>query len=138
MKKVLTLLVFITAVLITACTPKYEPVNGCKIRPETECSKFDLSEANLSGANMSQSDLIGANLTNVDLSGANLVYADLREADLTGADLTGAELMGADLREANLKGTDLRGAEYNKYTQFPEGFDKTTAGLEWNGSGTSK
>ena len=69
MKKALTLLVVITAVLITACTPKHEPVNGCEIRPETECSKFDLSEANLSEANLRQSDLSGANLTDADLSG---------------------------------------------------------------------
>ena len=52
MKKVLTLLVFITAVLITACGPKYEAVNGCEISPKTECSKFDVSEANLKGANL--------------------------------------------------------------------------------------
>ena len=123
MKNVLTLLFLITAVLITACTPKYEDVNGCEIRPETECSKFDLSEADLSGANLRQSDLSGANLTDTDLSGVNLNYADLSEADL----------QGADLSEANLKGANLRGAQYNYYTQFPEGFDKKASGMEWIG-----
>ena len=49
--------IFITAVLLTACAPKYETINGCEIRPKTECSKFALSEANLQGA-----DLRGANL----------------------------------------------------------------------------
>ena len=53
MKKVLTLLFFITAVLLTACAPKYETVNGCEIRPKTECSKFALSEAELQGADLS-------------------------------------------------------------------------------------
>ena len=47
MKKVLTLLFFITAVLITACAPKYKTVNGCEIRPKTQCSKFVLHEADL-------------------------------------------------------------------------------------------
>jgi len=59
-KKVLTLLFFITAVLLTACAPKYEAVNGCEIRPKTECSKFALSEANLQGAELSEADLTGA------------------------------------------------------------------------------
>ena len=103
MKKVLTLLFFITGVLLTACAPKYETVNGCEISPKTKCSKFALSEANLQGADLSEADLREA-----DLLKANLNYADLREANL----------QGADLRRA-----DLQGAIYNKLTKLPDGFD---------------
>ena len=65
MKKVLTLLFLITAILITACGPKYETVNGCEIRPETQCSRFvlsdtDLREANLRGAYLYRAYLRGA------------------------------------------------------------------------------
>jgi uncharacterized protein YjbI with pentapeptide repeats len=137
-QKVSTLLVCITLLLIAACSTKYEAINGCEISPKTECPNIDLSDAVLSEANLSQGDLSGANLTGAVLSGANLIYTDLRESDLTGADLTTADLMGADLRDATLAGADFTGAGYNKYTQFPEGFDKKAAGLVWNGSGTAK
>jgi hypothetical protein len=62
----------------------------------------DLSEADLSGAN-----LRGAYLSIVNLKRADLNGADLRKANLQGADLRHANLNGADLREAELRGTDL-------------------------------
>ena len=74
-----------------------------------------------------------ANLQGIDLRRAGLSEANLRGANLREADLRGADLIGADLREANLKGANLRGAKYNYYTQFPEGFDKKAAGMEWVG-----
>ena len=52
MKKILISLFLITAVLITACNPKYKTINGCEIRPKTQCIKFDLREADLSEANL--------------------------------------------------------------------------------------
>ena len=79
MKKPLALLFFITAVLITACTPKYRTVNGCEIRPKTQCSRTHLSET--------------------ELRWAQLRWADLRGADLRGAKLGGASLLG-NLRRA--------------------------------------
>ena len=97
MTKALALLFFITAVLITACTPKYNTVNGCEIHPRTQCSKFDLSET--------------------DLRWAKLRWADLRYANLRGADLRGAKLGGASLLG------NLHRAIYNKLTKFPEDFD---------------
>jgi hypothetical protein len=72
MKKVLALLFFVTAVLLPACT---QHINGCVIRPETQCSGADLREADLHRTDLSEADLQGANL-----SGANLSEADLREA----------------------------------------------------------
>ena len=138
MKKILSLLVFITTGLITACGPNYDAINGCEIAAKTKCPKVDMNKAVLSEANLSQGDLSGSNLRQTDLSGANLIYTDLREADLTDANLTGADLMGADLRDANLTGTDLTGAGYNKFTQFPEGFDVKAAGMSWNGGTAAK
>ncbi|HCU81243.1 MAG: hypothetical protein CL789_04140 [Chloroflexi bacterium] len=127
-----------TTVLITACGPNYDAINGCEIDAKTKCPKVDLSEAVLIEANLSQGDLSGANLSQTDLSGANLIYTDLREANLTDANLTGADLMGADLRDANLTRTNLTGAGYNKFTQFPEGFDVKEAGMSWNGGTAAK
>src|SRR5215510_11219760 len=45
----------------------------------------DLSEANLSGADLRRAHLYGANLTRADLSEADLSGADLRRADLSEA-----------------------------------------------------
>jgi uncharacterized protein YjbI with pentapeptide repeats len=150
MKKIWVLLFFITAVLLPACAPNtvYEPINGCEIRPRTQCSELDLSFSNLSGANLSGADLSYANLQEADLSGAdlsksdlsraylraaNLSRADLRKADLRTANLSGADLSeanllkadlsGADLSGANLSRADLREVQYDNNTMFPAGFD---------------
>ena len=106
MKKVLALLLFSITVLLSACT---QTVNGCKIREETQCSKFDMR---------------GADLNYADLQGAHL-----RMADLSGAILVGANLYGTDLDGANLGGANLGGAEYNKNTKFPDDFDPEEAGM---------
>jgi len=86
----------------------------------------DLTNANLTGADLTDAYLYGANLTNADLtdawlSFANLAGAHLYNADLTGADLYGANLTNADLTDAHLtdawlkvadlKGADLTGAD---------------------------
>ena len=75
-----------------------------------DLSEADLSEANLRGANLREANLYGASLYEANLYGANLYGADLREADLYGADLREADLRGADLRGADLRGADLRWA----------------------------
>ena len=81
--------------------------SGCK----KALLDYDLSEADLSGANLSEADLIGANLSEADLSGANLNGADLSKADLRGANLRGADLSEAYLSGANLRGADLSEAD---------------------------
>ena len=80
-----------------------------------DLSGADLRRANLSGADLSDADLRRANLRRVDLSGAdlrraNLSGANLSDADLRRANLSGADLSGADLRRANLSDADLRRA----------------------------
>ena len=54
-----------------------------------------------------RADLSEANLSWADLSRANLRGADLREANLSEANLSWADLSGADLREADLSGANL-------------------------------
>jgi uncharacterized protein YjbI with pentapeptide repeats len=76
--------------------------------------KPDLSEADLSKANLRRIDLSGANLSKADLSGTYLSNASLREASLIKADLSVANLRGADLSVANLRGADLSGASLIK------------------------
>ena len=76
----------------------------------------NLTDANLSGANLSsieltQADLRGANLSGANLSSAELTQADLRGANLSGANLSSAELTQAFLNEANLRGANLSSAE---------------------------
>lgn len=71
----------------------------------------DLTSAHLTGANLTRASLWNAYLTHADLTGANLTRSHLMSADLTGANLTGANLTGADLRGADLKGALLTGAD---------------------------
>lgn len=81
-------------------------------------SETDLSGANLKRAELGLANLSGAKLSEADLSGAILVGADLTRADLSGADLSGANLSGANLSgailgEAILSGANLFDAKMN-------------------------
>jgi biotin operon repressor len=53
---------------------------------------------------------------------------DLRSADLRGVDLSEADLTGRDLSDADLTGASLGGAQYDQFTQWPEGFDPERMG----------
>ena len=75
-----------------------------------DLSEANLSGANLSGANLSEADLYGANLYRADLSRANLSGANLYRADLSRANLYEAALSEADLSVANLYEANLSGA----------------------------
>lgn len=76
--------------------------------------------ANVTGGNLSQADLTNANVSGVLLTGANLTQANLTNANLSGDSYTvydseGAYIgeglsPGADLTSANLSGADVRGA----------------------------
>jgi uncharacterized protein YjbI with pentapeptide repeats len=75
----------------------------------------DLSDVNLSGADLANADLSHTFLPNTDLSDANLSGADLANAvvgdpDLSGANLSGANLASVFLLDANLSRADLGGA----------------------------
>jgi uncharacterized protein YjbI with pentapeptide repeats len=67
-------------------------------------------------------DLRGANLSNADISGADLSDVNLRGANLDGADLSYANLKntlldGANMSNANLTGVNAQGAKLT-YTDF--------------------
>lgn len=103
-------------------------------RRENESLVPDLSEADLTGANLFRVNLSMANLTKTNLDGANLSGANLTKADLSWANLHRANLGGASLSEAllyytclvkadlygayldraNLFAADLRGADLSK------------------------
>ncbi|WP_190557987.1 pentapeptide repeat-containing protein [Anabaena sphaerica] len=95
-------------------------VIGERIHPDPEKKRLnltnvDISNANLIGANLTGADIIEANLTGADFTGADLTGAFLIGACLTGACLTGAYLIGAyltgaDIIEAKLIKADLTGA----------------------------
>jgi len=77
-----------------------------------DLSSSDLSKANLSMADLSSSDLSKANLSMADLSNGNLSKANLSHAYITNSlfrecDLSGADLSFSDLSYANLEGANL-------------------------------
>ena len=84
---------------------------------ELDLTQVNLSGANLRGIDLNQASLIGANLSGADLREAKMYAACLREANLRGAILSGAILngaffVGADLSGANLSCADLRSATF--------------------------
>ena len=70
----------------------------------------DMSDCDLTGANLSGRTLEGANLTRATLTGANLGRATVEGANLEGANLTNADLRSANFTGANLKYANLTGA----------------------------
>lgn len=74
-------------------------------------SEMNLSRANLRGADLSEANLSVANLSGTILSEANLSRARLNVARLSGANLSQAKLTQANLNVANLIRADLRGAQ---------------------------
>jgi uncharacterized protein YjbI with pentapeptide repeats len=94
---------------------------------ETCVSGFNLSEMDLTGADLYQTDLSSTNmkltlLAEADLSGSKLMNTDLYKCNFKGAFLTEADLTGsyagavdfrtADLRGANFEGANLTEADF--------------------------
>ena len=84
-----------------------QTVNGCEIKPRTDCSGASLHGADLRAAELERSTLSDADLSEAMLHRANLRSADLHRADLQGANLSEAKLENADLSEANLGHANL-------------------------------
>ena len=80
---------------------------------DTNLTYAILMGANLSDADLSNADLFGARLGNVDLSNAKLVHTRLEQADLSGADLTNAYLSRSILTGANLSNTILSNTDFS-------------------------
>ncbi|MCK9447234.1 pentapeptide repeat-containing protein, partial [bacterium] len=86
----------------------------------------DLSKANLSGANLSKANLSKANLSKADLSGAILSIANLSKADLSGANLQYANLFYVNLSYTNLSGANLFKANLSYADLFNVIIDENT------------
>ena len=100
-------------------------VNLCRADLSGEdLSGEDLSDVDLSEADLSETDLSGANLSN-----ANLACSNLSNANLAGVNLFRAMLYKANLDGANLDGANLDGARASADTVWPEGFDRSRAGV---------
>ena len=80
----------------------------------------DFSNVNLTDADLSYANLNGAILRFSDLSNANLTYANLGGADLRFSDLSNAYLRDAYMYGADLSGVDLTGV-YWYSTTCPDG-----------------
>ena len=81
-----------------------------------DLSDFDLSSANLVEADFTSARLQRSILTSAHLMRATLFAADLRMANLDHADLTSADLRGACFRAASLNGTILARADLREAT----------------------
>jgi uncharacterized protein YjbI with pentapeptide repeats len=73
-----------------------------------------LSVANLTGANLCQANLRGANFNVAKLAGAKLIQANLYGANLNVANLIRADLSHADLRHASLLRTEAMRANFRE------------------------
>ena len=93
----------------------------------------DLSNTNLSGANLREASLIGANLDSAllakaDLREAYMLYANLQDANLQDADLRQAYLRQVNLQKANLRGADLQKASLQKASLVGANLQKANLG----------
>jgi hypothetical protein len=77
-------------------------------------SGSDLTEADLSGANLSRALLSGADARLANLSGTSLIHAKLDDATMSGALLVQADLERAFLFHTNLSGADLTRANLDE------------------------
>ncbi len=80
------------------------------VKAKRSLKLFNLSGANLFGADLSGADLFGANLSGADLNKALLIFANLNFTSLKSANLESTLLGGADLFIANLSDANLLGA----------------------------
>ena len=85
-------------------------VSGIRIAPRAALNSINLSNKDLSGANLSDAVLKGCDFSGADLRGANLLSAAAERCNFSGADLRGAKLFCAILRNCNFSGADLSGA----------------------------
>ena len=92
-------------------------------------SGIDLSGMNLMGSTrgigMSGSDMSNVNLSQADMAGAYLTGTNLAGADLSGADLQQTWIDSVDFSGANLESTILEGVQWEPGSEptWPTGFD---------------
>lgn len=74
-----------------------------------DLTNADLTRANLQGADLTLANLEGANLSHANLQGADLYRSSLSRVNLSFAKLENAFLMAAYLQDAELTGANLEG-----------------------------
>ncbi|MFB5619799.1 MAG: pentapeptide repeat-containing protein [Nitrosopumilus sp.] len=80
--------------------------------------RINLSNLDLSGANIPNMDFTGSNLSNSNLSNANLRGVNFSEANLTNCKLESSNLTGVVFSNANLTSTKLRNSNVNNAIFF--------------------
>lgn len=78
---------------------------------EMDDRTYDLSRANLAGADFSGSFII-ANFNAANLAGARFTRANVKTCDFRGANLRGASFAEAAIDGAQFRGADLEGASF--------------------------
>lgn len=99
----------------------------------TDLKTVNFASANLSHADLSNADLRSAlfpgnatNLTEADLSFANMQNVFMPEATLVNTDLSYADLQGGELSNGNLQGATLAGANLTKATLLRSNLTQAT------------
>ena len=87
-------------------------LSGADLR-HVELHSVDLSKANMCGAKLYNAFLHGAKLSGADLQNATLRESNLQDADLFGARLDHVDFTRANLKAANLGGASLIGANFS-------------------------
>lgn len=111
--------VILTLLCFAAPIRAENPDHVRRLLATKECSKCDLSRADLSGVDLSFAILIDADLREANLKGANLSNADLTRANLSQTDFSQANLNQAYLTNANLDRSILIGASLNNVRGLP-------------------
>jgi len=80
---------------------------------DTDLSKINISEQDLTGANLS-----GKDLRDIDLSNTIIRNSNLSNTNLEGKSFQGLDIRGVNFSGANMKNVDLRGASISKTIQL--------------------
>ena len=124
-----------------------QDLTGSRLR-YVDGTNADFSDATLFAADLSDALLHDTNSSNADLDQADLFSAEVVRTNLARASLVGADLRGAQLTDANFRGANLQNASFllaahletasfspetrfNQWTEFPEDFDPSVAGLSF-------
>lgn len=95
--------------------PKGQKLNLSNINiTEADLEEANFAEADLGRVNLAKANLIKSNLAKTNLVDSNLARAFLREANLAESDLVRANLTKAFLADADLTEADLSGADLTK------------------------
>jgi hypothetical protein len=113
--------------LYSTASYKSRDLRGIRLQSNS-LRNWDLSEQNLTDADLFLSTLTNVNFSDSNLTGA--VMAPTFGTNLSGANLKNASLIGEDVDEAIVDGSTV----YNQWTVFPNGYDPVKEGLRFEAS----